>query len=172
MISKNEKRRKHLTAKQKAFVGARIANLSRGGDGSNQYQRANSPNGDFANSISISRACKIIGATERQISRAIQILNSGNEEIREKVEGGRGGYFLRLREGALLKCRSARAWGRLFPNGKQTFSDTSLPRAWGNMFNALKFPSAHRSLHARVGATEGTRAPGSPRPVSPRLVLP
>ena len=109
MISKNEKRRKHLTAKQKAFVGARIANLSRGGDGSNQYQRANSPKGDFANSISISRACKIIGATERQINRATQILK--HEEFREKVEGGRGGYFLRLREGALLKCRSARVWG-------------------------------------------------------------
>ncbi len=64
VISKNEKRRKHLTPKQKAFAGARMVNLGRGGDGSNQYRRANSPNGDLANSVSISRACKIIGASE------------------------------------------------------------------------------------------------------------
>ncbi len=74
--------------------------------------RGRSPNGDLANSISISRACKIIGATERQISRAIQILNSGNEEIRVKVEDGKmtltagADEISRLAKGTILSIRA------------------------------------------------------------------
>jgi hypothetical protein len=76
-------RHKHLTAKQKAFVGARMANLS---VGSNQYQKVGEvpPNGG---TISQARAAEITGTSERQISRATQILK--HEEIREKVEGGK-----------------------------------------------------------------------------------
>ena len=85
--------RKHLTAKQKAFVGARMSSLKHGGDRGNQYTGGKSPNGELAESLSLPRISEITGASERQISRATQILK--HEEIREKVEGG----------------RSARAWG-------------------------------------------------------------
>ncbi len=82
VISKNEKRRKHLTPKQKAFVGARIANLQP----QDTLKRGPVPPSGGAG-ISQARAAEITGASERQISRAAQILK--HEEIRGKVEGGK-----------------------------------------------------------------------------------
>ena len=109
VLSKNEKRRKHLTGKQKAFVGARMQRLQVG-----RPRRENiPPDGEIFNSCSLSSISEILHASERQISRAVQILNSGNEEIRAKVEGARAGYVL---GGRLLSRRPglpAHAWGGL-----------------------------------------------------------
>jgi hypothetical protein len=76
--------RKHLTAKQKAFVGARIANLR-----PEDTLKKGSVPPDGGTGISQARAAEITGASERQISRATQILK--HEEIREKVEGAKVG---------------------------------------------------------------------------------
>ena len=43
--------RKHLTATQKAFVGARMARFQHGGDRGNQYTGGKSPNGELADSL-------------------------------------------------------------------------------------------------------------------------
>ncbi len=93
--------RKHLTAKQKAFAGARMARLQDGGD--RRSKDFSSPNGELK-ALTLPRVSEITGASERQISRATQILK--HEEIREKVEGGK----VRARGWVLpgRRCRRAR----------------------------------------------------------------
>ena len=78
-------RRRHLTTKQKAFAGARMHNLQHGGD--RRSEDFKSPNGDLKIPLTLSMISEILHASERQISRATQILK--HEEIREKVEGGK-----------------------------------------------------------------------------------
>jgi hypothetical protein len=77
--------RKHLTALQKAFVGARIANLGRGGDRGNQYTGGKPPDGGLA--ISAERAAEITGASQRQIAN-LSAGSNQNQEVSEVPPSG------------------------------------------------------------------------------------
>jgi ParB-like chromosome segregation protein Spo0J len=85
VVSWNLKRR-HLTPSQQAGIGADVANMQRGGDGSNQYgsKAADLP----VSKVSQSEAAKMVGVSERLVRDAVKVKNAA-PELHEEIKAGR-----------------------------------------------------------------------------------
>lgn len=85
VISLNLKRR-HLDESQRGMVGARIANMRVGGDGSNQHgQSSNSAN---LPNCSQSTAAEMLNTSTRTITSSSKVLKDGTPELVEAVDSG------------------------------------------------------------------------------------
>ena len=85
VVSWNLKRR-HLTPSQQAGIGADVANMQRGGDGSNQYgsKAADLP----VSKVSQAEAAKMVGVSERLVRDAVKVKNAA-PEVFEEIKAGR-----------------------------------------------------------------------------------
>jgi ParB-like chromosome segregation protein Spo0J len=78
--------RRQLTTSQRGIIAARLANLPRGGDGSNQHKRANAPDG--ATHVSQSRAAELMGVGRRTAQRGEVVDSGGAPAVVAAVESG------------------------------------------------------------------------------------
>lgn len=75
--------RRHDSPAERALVGARMANLRKGGDRGNQYTGGKPPQGEIATepAVSIERAAELTGTSITQIARAREVIRKGKPEI-------------------------------------------------------------------------------------------
>jgi ParB-like chromosome segregation protein Spo0J len=79
-------KRRHLTPSQQAGIGADVANMQRGGDGSNQYE--SKPAHVPVCKVSQAEAAKMVGVSERLLRDAVKVKNAA-PELHEEVKAGR-----------------------------------------------------------------------------------
>lgn len=84
VISHNLHRR-HLSESQRARIAARVADMPRGGVGSNQHQ---SKSANWQNSTSISDAANLLNVSERSVARARKVQETAPPEIVQAVDDG------------------------------------------------------------------------------------
>ncbi len=77
--------RRHLNETQRAVIAARLANIERGGDGSNQYQ---SKSANLRNSISQPEAAKMLNVSERSIQN-VKSVERDAPDLVPLMEAGR-----------------------------------------------------------------------------------
>lgn len=74
--------RRQLDEPARSWVAANLANLGRGGDGSNQHVRANPSPGGFANgAVSQSDAAKLLNVSKTSVERAAKVKRKGAPEL-------------------------------------------------------------------------------------------
>ena len=80
--------RRHLTESQRAAVAAKLSNMKRGGDGSNQHQSkpANLPDSDAP--LSQAQAAEMLNVSERSVRTAKKVIDQGAPELVAAVEQG------------------------------------------------------------------------------------
>jgi len=77
VISHNLHRR-HLSESQRAMIAKRVANMPRGGVGSNQHQ---SKSANLQNSTSISEAASLLNVSERSVATARKVQETAPAEV-------------------------------------------------------------------------------------------
>jgi|688.fasta_scaffold03631_8 hypothetical protein len=85
VLSKNLHRR-HMDESQRAMVGANIANLKRGGDGSNQHEKSKSANLQISSSVA--EAAEAVNVGVRSIASAKKVVSSGDKSLQTLVVSG------------------------------------------------------------------------------------
>lgn len=100
--------RRHLTESQRAAVAAKMANMKRGGDGSNQHESkpANLPVGPAP--ISQGQAADIMKVSERSVRDAAKVLEQGAPELVEAVEQGKASVNAAVAVSTLPKDEQAK----------------------------------------------------------------
>jgi hypothetical protein len=86
LIASLNDHRRHDSDNERAMVGARMANLVRGGDGG--IHKSNKPMGGLAPAITQERAAELSGSSVKNIQRAKPIVQSGIPELRDMAESG------------------------------------------------------------------------------------
>jgi hypothetical protein len=80
-------RRRHLTDSQRAWIAAKIANMT---NGSNQYEKkVGLPNGTPTQSpISVAQAAEMLNVSERNVRRAKRVQEHRSPQVQKDVEEG------------------------------------------------------------------------------------
>jgi hypothetical protein len=120
--------RRHDSENERALVGARMANLRKGGERGNQYTGGKSPMGALAPAITINRAAELSGSSRKNIERAKPIVQSGIPELQDMVESGEvsiraGSEVAKLPEAEQRKAVSGGAEGVKKAAKKQASQD-------------------------------------------------
>lgn len=105
----------HLNEGQRASVAAKLANMSRGGNGSNQFSKsANLPVSD----VSQAEAAAMLNVSERSLRTAKKIQETADDSLLEKVDSGSvslnsAAYIAELRLSIFLCTKLRRRRGML-----------------------------------------------------------
>lgn len=86
LIASLNDHRRHDTENERALVGARMANLKKGGAGGSTVSDSSMETSQPA--ITIERAAELSGSTPASIKRAKPIVQSGIQELQDMVDGG------------------------------------------------------------------------------------
>lgn len=78
--------RRHLNESQRGMVAARIANMPRGGNGSNQFSK--SANLQNSNEITQTQAAELLNVSPRTVATAKKVIDEAITELVEQVNSG------------------------------------------------------------------------------------